>query len=151
MKSLVIAAISILASVQLCSADLFGDFKGTWTQDGMEAGSKVTTVYKQLGKKGLIATTTIILPGVGKSVGVTRYLDNGNIKGELRRDGFVRSKLTGTWSVSGKSLKAKTKVSAPLIPTFTENVKTTLVSPNKIITVATSSTGARSSGAMSRK
>ena len=150
MKSLAIIAISIFASVQFCSADLFGDFRGTWTQNGSEAGSKITTIYKRLGKKGLIATTTIVLPGVGKSVDVTRYFDNGKIKGELRRDGFVRSTLTGTWSVVGNSLKAKTKVSAPLFPTFKENIKTTLSKTDKITTVATSSTGASSSAVMFR-
>ena len=113
-------------------------------------GSKITTVYKRFEKKGLSSTTTIIIPGKDKGIGVTRYYDNGKIKGDLRRNGAVQSKLSGTWSVSGNSLKAKMKVSAPMVPIFTGIIKTTLVSTNKINTVSISKNGARSSSIMIR-
>jgi hypothetical protein len=151
MKSLAIAAISILASVQLCSADLFGKFIGTWNQNGTGAGTRITTVYKRYETKGMIATTTYVIPGIAKSVGVIRYYDNGKIKGDLRRDGTVQTKRIGTWSVSGQTLKAKMKVSARLGSVFTENVTSTLVTTNQIKTVSTSSNGVRSSSAMTRK
>ena len=150
MKTLAIAAISIFASIQLCSADLFERFVGDWTQEGAVPGSKITTVYKRFERKGLISTTTIIIPGKDKGIGVTRYYDNGKIKGDLRRNGAVQSKLSGTWSVSGNSLKAKMKVSAPMVPIFTGTIKTTLVSANKINTVSISKNGARSSSIMIR-
>ncbi len=151
MKSLTLAAISILASVQLCRADLFGGFVGTWTQEGVVPSSKITTVYKRFERKGLISTTTVIIPGKDKEIGVTRYYDDGKIKGDLKRNGAVQSKLSGTWSVSGNSLKAKMKVSAPMVPIFTGTIKTTLVSANKISTLSISENGARSSSTMIRK
>lgn len=152
MKSLTLAAISILASVQLCSADLFGGFIGTWSQQGATPRTKITTVYKRFEKKGLIATTTVIIPGKSKGTGVMRYYDNGTVKGDLRRNRAVQSKFSGTWSISGRSLKTKMKVSAPLVPTFTGTIKTTLASNNnKINTVSISEDGARSSSVMIRK
>ncbi len=151
MKSLTFAAISILASVQLCSADLFGDFIGSWTQEGVGPGTKITTVYKRFEKKGLISTTTVVIPRKDKGIAVTRYYDNGTVKGDLRRNGAVESKLSGTWSIAGRSLKTKMKVSAPLVPMFTGTIKTTLVSNNKINTVSNSEDGARSASIMIRK
>ena len=151
MKTLAIAAISIFASIQLCSADLFGRFVGTWTQEGVVPGSKITTVYKRFERKGLISTTTVIIPGEDKQIGVTRYYDNGKIKGDLKRNRAVQSKLSGTWSVSGNSLKAKMKVSAPMVPIFTGTIKTTLVSNSRIYTVSISENGARSSSILIRK
>ena len=150
MKSLAIAAISLLASLQLCRADLFRNFIGTWGQEGVTPGSKITTVYARFEKKGLISTTTVIIPGKDNGIGVTRYYDNGKIKGDLRRNGAVQSKLSGTWSVSGNSLKARMKVSAPMVPIFTGFIKTTLVSDNKISTLSISENGARSSSIMIR-
>ena len=151
MKALTIAAISILASVQICSADLFQNFFGTWTQDGVAPGTKITTVYKRFEKKGLVATTTIVIPDQDKGVGVTRYYDNGKIKGDFKRNGAVQSKLSGTWSVSKMSLKANLKVSAPMVPVFTGVIKTTLVSNTKIKTVSVAEDGARSSSSLIRK
>ena len=151
MKALTIAAISILASVQICSADLFQDFFGTWTQDGVTPGTKITTVYKRFEKKGLVATTTVVIPGQDKGIGVTRYYDNGKIKGDLKRNGAVQSKLSGTWAVSKRSLKANLKVSAPMVPIFTGTIKTTLVSNSRISTVSISEDGARSSSILVRK
>lgn len=151
MKSLAIAAISILASVQLCSADLFARFIGTWHQNNVEAGTKITTVYKRYETRGMIATTTFIIPGISKSIGVTRYYDNGKIKGDLRRDGTIQAKRSGTWTVSDQTLKAKTKVTARLVPVFTESVTNKLVSANRISTVSTTSNGVRSASTMTRK
>lgn len=150
MKTLAIAAISIFASIQLCSADLFKNFIGTWTQEGVLPNSKITTVYKRFQRKGLISTTTVIIPGKDKEIGVTRYYDNGKIQGDLKRNRAVQSKLSGTWSVSGSSLKAKMKVSAPMVPIFKGTIRTTLVSNSKIFTVSMSENGARSSSIMMR-
>ncbi|MES2924942.1 MAG: hypothetical protein V4819_25530 [Verrucomicrobiota bacterium] len=151
MKTLLIAAASILASVQLCSADLFGKFNGTWNQNGLEPGARITTVYKRFQEKGMVATSTIVFPGVAKSTSITKYYDSGRIKGEMRRNGIAISAVSGTWSVSGDTLKAQIKVSAPFIPTSRGEVKTTLVSANKIRTVTTSSEGVRNSATMTRQ
>ena len=151
MKSLVIAAISILASVQLCSADLFRGFIGAWNQEGVGTGTKITTIFKRFENKGMMATTTYVFPGVDKSVNVTRYYDNGTVKGFLKRNGVVQSKHSGTWWIYGQSLKSRIKVSAPLYPTFVETIKSTPVGTNKISTVSTSSNGVRSSATLTRK
>ena len=151
MKTLILAAISILASVQLSSADLFGAFVGTWTQEGATPGSKVTTVYKRYQTRGLFSTTTVIIPGKDKQIGVTRYYDNGRVKGDLRRNGVVQSKLAGTWLISGRSLKTKLTVTAPMVPVFSGNIRSTLVGNSNINTVSISDNGARSMSTMIRK
>lgn len=151
MKSLFIAAVSLLASVQFSSAGLFGSMVGTWTQLGTEPGSKVTTVYQRFDKTGLVATTTIILPDMKKSIGTTRYFADGRVTGKLQRDGAVRSTHSGTWSISRNTLNSRIKVVAPAFPSFIEKVRTTLVKLNKITVESTSSDGVRSAAILMRK
>ena len=117
----------------------------------MESGTKIITVYKRFETKGLVATTTYVVPGMATSVGVTRYYDNGKIKGDLEREGIVQSTRSGTWLTSGNTLKAKMKVSVRLFQTFSENVTSTLVTNNRINTFTANSNGARYSGTMTRR
>ena len=148
MKTLIIA-IFLIASVQLCRADLFREMTGKWKLDGTDAGTKITSVYKRYQTKGLLATTTITIPGLAVGTAVTRYYDNGKVEGTIKRNGIVETTMSGTWRVYGKTLKGTVTVSGSWFPTYSQIDKATLVSANKINTLTTSEQG-RFPGSLTR-
>jgi hypothetical protein len=148
MKFLTIFTVSLLAFSQICKADLFNEMTGKWKQDGTDPGVKVTSVYKRYQKKGLIATTTIIIPGQAIGTAVTRYYDNGKVEGIIT-NGILETRIIGTWRVSGKTLKDNVTLSGSWFPTLTQNDTTTLVSANRINSITTSNQG-RFTGSLTR-
>lgn len=135
MKQHTVIFFTLFTSIQFCHADLFSGFFGKWKQNGLSSGTNITTVYKRIENKGMKATTTIVIPGLEKGIGITRYHDNGKLDGEIKRGGVVETKLTGTWRISGKSLKTKMKQSGDLFEPFSQTTTTTLVNQNKITSI----------------
>ncbi|MES2477003.1 MAG: hypothetical protein V4640_14560 [Verrucomicrobiota bacterium] len=135
MKNLTLAAVSLLLSAQLASANLLQDLVGKWTLNRTEPGVRISTVFKRVGNKGLVANSTTIVPGLGTAIGVTHYKANGTVTGNVKRDGTVQTTLSGTWRISGNQLIEKVKISSPLFGEIDQKTTVTLARPNKLKTV----------------
>lgn len=135
MKNLTLAAVSLLLSAQLASANLLQDLVGKWTLNRTEPGVRISTVFKRVGSKGLVANSTTIVPGLGNTIGVTNYKANGTVTGNVKRDGVVQTTLSGTWRISGNQLIEKVKLSSPLFGEIDQKTTVTLARPNKLKTV----------------
>lgn len=144
-------ALVLAASVQLCSADLFDGFFGKWTTDGLSGGSKVTTVFKRYQKKGMVSNFTVVIPGQANGIGTTRYYDNGTVKGDFKRNGTVVTRLNGTWTVTGKTLKEKVTITGGPGLSVNQSTKVKLVNANKITTKVTQDGTAFPPGSLTRK
>jgi len=151
MRHLATLAFCFLTSVQICSADLFSSLFGKWTLNEDVPDSSATAVYKRLEKKGLISTTTVVLPDSPKGILVLRYHDNGKLDGEAKSMGIVGATFSGTWQVDGKSLRTNMKISSPRFPTISQKTRTTLANPDKITYVVTAKDGSKTVNTYSRK
>ncbi len=149
MKYLTLCAVSLLVSVQICSADLLQDIVGKWTLNGTPRGTEITTVFKKSGQKGLKRTSTIIIPGLPESTGVTQYKANGTVRGKLKLGGILPNTYTGTWRIKGNKLIENVVISSPHLPDSRQNTKVTLTPSNKLKTVSVLN-GDRTTGTLSR-
>ncbi|MES2440924.1 MAG: hypothetical protein V4584_17800 [Verrucomicrobiota bacterium] len=149
MKNLILSTFALLVSVQLSSASLLEDLVGKWTVNRTEPGVRITTVFKRVGKKGLVANSTTIVPGLSRSIGVTNYRANGTVSGNVKRDGVVQNTISGTWRISGNKLTETVVITSPLFGEVDQKTTVTLANPNKLKTVNILD-GSRTTGTLSR-
>jgi hypothetical protein len=151
MKSLLITAFTLIASVQLSCAGLLADLVGKWTVDNTEPGTRITTVFKRVGTRGLQSKSTIIIPGLPNAQGVTNYKANGTVNGNVKRGGVVQVTLRGTWRISGNTLFENVEVTSVAFPAgAAQNTKVKMVNPNKLNTVSVLN-GTRTTGTLSKR
>jgi hypothetical protein len=154
-KTLLLTTLAIASSVHFSTADVTSKLIGKWsgkttaTTNGAAVVQDTTTVYKRYEKTGLIATTTIKANGQ-KLVGIARYHRNGNVEGELKRDGAAIAFVSGRWSATSKTLSA-TVTYEGLFDPFKSTSTVTLSSSKQLKITGSTSTGGRSVGSLKKK
>lgn len=151
MKALLILALLPSLSLADVTDKLVGRWAGTVTatSNGVAVSQNTKVTYTRLGKKGLLAITTITIPGQPQAKGVSRFRDNGKTDGELYRNGSVIAVVSGTWTATNSVLKSNVKAEG-LFPSFRITSKSTVTGSN-ISAVGTTSTGERSVGSLKKK
>ncbi len=147
MKKLLTIAISLLASVQLSSADLIANLVGKWKSNNAGPSAELIIDFKRLGKNGFVYKSTLSIPGQPNTTGVISYKGNGTTRGTVNHGGVVAT-VTGTWRITGKTF-TETSVITSLVGITNTTSRSTLINPREI-RVNSVVNGTRSSGTLSK-
>ncbi len=156
MKTLLIIAGAIVASLQLAVADLRDDLIGKWSGtatanvNGVLVPEKITVVFKKYQNVGLIVTTTIQIKGRPTSIGVARYRDNGVVDGEMKINGSVVAVLKGEWGMGRKKITQEV-VARGIIKPMRIKSGYTLTSKNRLTSSSKATGGTRAIAVLTRK
>lgn len=147
MRKLLTIAVSLLASVQLSSADLIANLVGKWKSNNTGPNAELIVNFKRLGTKGFVYKSTLSIPGQPSTTGVISYQGNGTTRGTVNHGGLVAT-VTGTWRITGNTF-SETSVITSRIGTTNIMSRSTLINPRKI-RVNSVVNGASSVGTLSK-
>ena len=147
MKTISMIAVSLLASLQLSSADLIASLVGKWKSNNTGPNAELIVNFKRLGTKGFVYKSTLSIPGLPSTTGVVNYRGNGTTRGTVNHGG-VSGTVTGTWRIRGNTF-TETSVITSRIGTTNTTSRSKLINPRKII-VNSVVNGASSVGTLSK-
>jgi hypothetical protein len=126
-----------------------GDWKASATleYDGQQIKGTSTSSVKKVGNDYLVVSNDIF-PGIGSGGSTTWYYSSGTLASEVKVNGST-SLATGTWYTSGNTFFSSIRQEGVDFD-FTQNTKSTFVGNNKMISISTTSYGARIVGEATR-
>ena len=130
MRNVLTIAVSLLASVQLSSADLIANLVGKWKSNDTGPNAELIVNFKRLGKKGFVYKSTLSSPGQPNTTGVVNYNGNGTTRGTVNHGG-VTATVTGTWRITGNTF-SETSVITSRVGTTNTTSRSKLINPRKI-------------------
>lgn len=156
MKTLLLAAVALIAAAQISSADFITDLLGGKWRGNVDVISgldivpqRTSIVCKRGGKGSYLIITTVHTNGV-TLVGKSYYRRNGKVDGTLRRGGVLVAVMSGKWSSDKDSLTSNVTATG-MFPTFKSRTTMDMVFGEVLLINGRSSTGEITSGIMKRK
>lgn len=131
--------------------DLIDEYVGTWegTQNFVFNGTSYdmtsTSLITRYGDIGFYSKTYIRTPGQLLAEGETWQYDNGTMYGVVKSEGTVIGTITGTWSVSGRSIISNISAVAGDLA-YTQYVNNSFPDSGTMVSTTTTSYGASGSG-----